>query len=68
MRKCQVAGCERIPEPGWTRCHAHVEVWLDRLFQEPHLMWRYDPEPPEITPDAHLDDWSPGELLEAFGR
>ena len=21
----------------------------------------------EIAPDAHLDDWSPGELMEAFG-
>jgi hypothetical protein len=25
-------------------------------------------EPPEILPDEHLDDWSPGELVEAFGK
>ena len=38
MRKCQVAGCERTPAPGWTRCAAHVEVWLDRLFHIP-MRW-----------------------------
>ena len=30
--KCAVAGCERIPEPGWSRCRAHVEEWLDRVL------------------------------------
>ena len=30
--KCPVAGCERIPEPGWARCRAHVEEWLDRVL------------------------------------
>lgn len=32
MKACPVAGCERIPEPGWSRCRAHVEEWLDRVL------------------------------------
>ncbi len=35
MKPCAVAGCERIPEPGWSRCRAHVEEWLFLAFREP---------------------------------
>jgi hypothetical protein len=42
MRTCQVAGCNRRPRPGWSRCDAHVEAWLDRLFAVPHLAWRFE--------------------------
>ena len=33
QRKCAVEGCERRPEPGWTRCNAHAEEWLTRVFR-----------------------------------
>ena len=35
MKPCPVAGCERIPDPGWAMCRAHVEEWLFLAFREP---------------------------------
>ena len=32
QRRCAEKGCERHPQPGWTRCEAHVEEWVTRLF------------------------------------
>lgn len=32
QRKCPEKGCERRPEPGWTRCEQHSEEWLTRVF------------------------------------
>ena len=33
QRRCPEKGCERRPEPGWTRCEQHAEEWLTRLFR-----------------------------------
>ena len=32
QRRCPEKGCERRPEPGWTRCEQHSEEWLTRVF------------------------------------
>jgi hypothetical protein len=45
MRKCEEKGCERSAAPGWTRCTAHAEVWLDRLFHIPMRWPASEPKP-----------------------
>ena len=54
MKPCPVAGCERIPDPGWAMCRAHVEEWLDRALlpatraatkAEGYELPRWTPEP-----------------------
>ena len=32
QRRCPEKGCERRPQPGWTRCEQHSEEWLTRVF------------------------------------
>ena len=32
QRRCPEKGCERHPQPGWTRCEQHSEEWLTRVF------------------------------------
>ena len=82
MNRCAVAGCERIPEPGWSRCRAHVEEWLDRVLlpetraatkAQGYELPRYvAPQAPrtaqEPIGEPDLRDWAPGEILEAYGR
>jgi hypothetical protein len=33
QRRCPVEGCERRPQPGWTRCEQHAEEWLTHIFR-----------------------------------
>ena len=73
-RHCAVDGCERTPGSGWSRCDSHVRQWLDRLLAVEWLdrllgvEWREIKESPEVPPDAHLEDWAPGEVVEVFGK
>ena len=48
QRRCPEKGCERRPEPGWTRCEQHSEEWLTRVFatavpHRPEELPRYTP-------------------------
>ena len=33
QRRCAVTGCERRPQPDWTRCETHAEEWLTHVFR-----------------------------------
>ena len=57
MNRC-VPGCERIPDPGWSRCRAHVEEWLDRvLLPETRAAMRAERyELPRWTPERGADE------------
>ena len=69
-RKCSVDGCERTPGAGWSRCDSHVREWLDRLLgvEWRGLNWPLHPAGTTEPPLTHLEDWAPGELVEAFGK
>ena len=75
MNRCPVAGCERIPEPGWARCRAHVEEWLDRVLlpdtraatkAQGYELPRYEaPRAPRTAQDGR--EWDELELRAAYG-
>ena len=73
MNRCPVAGCERIPEPGWARCRAHVEELLFLAFRERaatkaegYELPRYEAtQAPRTAQDGR--EWDELELRAAYG-
>ena len=54
QRRCPEKGCERHPQPGWTRCEQHSEEWLTRVFRSAV------PDRPEELPRYVGHDHDPG--------
>ena len=76
--RCPTPGCrrERATSEGgihYARCWGHTQALLDRSFssapQSPENPGPYPPtaSAPGALPDG-LEHWTPGELVEAFGR
>ena len=61
QRRCPEKGCERRPQPGWTRCEQHSEEWLTRVFanavpHRPEELPRYSPKIDELELRALAGD------------
>ena len=58
MATCVISGCERITDPGWSRCRAHVDEWLDRVLRPGTRAWQRaeDPLLQRVPDEAVIDE------------